>query len=99
MAKSLFYKPLAILIIEESYLQRFFHTLYNPLLDFFIFTLCIKAFQLSSSIRQELDLSLMYSIISPIKKDINVPIETNKLSLSPNDSMKIENVNVKLLYI
>ena len=27
MAKSLFYKPLAILIIEESYLQRFFHTL------------------------------------------------------------------------
>ena len=41
----------------------------------------------------------MYSIISPIKKDINVPIETNKLSLSPNDSMKIENVNVKLLYI
>ena len=42
---------------------------------------------------------LMYSIISPIKKDINVPIETNKLSLSPNDSMKIENVNVKLLYI
>ena len=35
----------------------------------------------------------MYSIISPIKKDINVPIETNKLSLSPNDSMKIENVN------
>ena len=28
MAKSLFYKPLAILIIEESYLQRFFHTLY-----------------------------------------------------------------------
>ena len=67
--------------------------------DFFIFTLCIKVFQLSSSIRQELDLSLMYSIISPIKKDINVPIETNKLSLSPNDSIKIENVNVKLLYI
>lgn len=65
---------------------------------FFIFTLCIKAFQLSSSIRQELDLLLMYSTISPIKKDINVPIETNKLSLSPNDSMKIENVNVKLLY-
>ena len=59
----------------------------------------IKAFQLSSSIRQELDLSLMYSTISPIKKDINVPIETNKLSLSPNDSMKIENVNVKLLYM
>ena len=29
MAKSLFYKPLAILIIEESYLQRFFHTLDN----------------------------------------------------------------------
>ena len=29
MAKSLFYKPLAILIIEESYLQRFFHTLTN----------------------------------------------------------------------
>lgn len=29
MAKSLFYKPLAILIIEESYLQRFFHTLEN----------------------------------------------------------------------
>ena len=28
MAKSLFYKPLAILIIEESYLQRFFHTLF-----------------------------------------------------------------------
>ena len=65
----------------------------------FFFTLCIKAFQLSSSIRQELDLLLMYSTISPIKKDINVPIETNKLSLSPNDSMKIENVNVKLLYI
>ena len=72
---------------------------YNPLPVFFIFTLCIKAFQLSSSIRQELDLLLMYSTISPIKKDINVPIETNKLSLSPNDSMKIENVNVKLLYI
>ena len=51
------------------------------------------------NIRQELDLLLMYSTISPIKKDINVPIETNKLSLSPNDSMKIENVNVKLLYI
>ena len=29
MAKSLFYKPLAILIIEESYLQRFFHTLWS----------------------------------------------------------------------
>ena len=56
----------------------------------FIFTLCIKAFQLSSSIRQELDLSLMYSIISPIKKDTNVPIETNKLSLSPNDSMRLK---------
>ena len=48
----------------------------------------------------------MYIFCSPIlisdreiKKDINVPIETNKLSLSPNDSMKIENVNVKLLYI
>ena len=27
MAKSLCCKPLAILIIEESYLQRFFHTL------------------------------------------------------------------------
>ena len=36
MAKSLFYKPLAILIIEESYLQRFFHTLnatYEKLFD------------------------------------------------------------------
>lgn len=34
MAKSLFYKPLAILIIEESYLQRFFHTLkYSSTLD------------------------------------------------------------------
>ena len=38
----------------------------------------------------------MYSTISPIKKDINVPIETNKLSLSPNDSMKIENVKRKV---
>ena len=33
MAKSLFYKPLAILIIEESYLQRFFHTLSNFLVE------------------------------------------------------------------
>lgn len=33
MAKSLFYKPLAILIIEESYLQRFFHTLENAFLQ------------------------------------------------------------------
>ena len=41
----------------------------------------------------------MYSTNSPIKKDINVPIETNKLSISPNDSMKIENEYVKLQYI
>ena len=97
-----------IMVIEPHMKQGRQHKLISTIflatsvtkkLDHNIFTLCIKAFQLSSSIRQELDLSLMYSIISPIKKDINVPIETNKLSLSPNDSMKIENVNVKLLYM
>ncbi|WP_287625805.1 hypothetical protein, partial [Clostridium sp.] len=36
MAKSLFYKPLAILIIEESYLQRFFHTLRNAVNSAFL---------------------------------------------------------------
>ena len=54
-------------------------------------------------VKRSIDISfllcLIYALISPIKKDINVPIETNKLSLPPNDSMKIENVNVKLLYI
>ena len=41
----------------------------------------------------------MFSTNSPIKKDMNVPIETNKLSISTNDSMKIENEYVKLQYI
>ena len=42
---------------------------------------------------------VMFSTNSPIKKDMNVPIETNKLSISTNDSMKIENEYVKLQYI
>ena len=56
--------------------------------DFFIFTLCIKAFQLSSSIRQELDLSFMYSIISPIEQvELLTQLQNNNFGFAP------ENIN------
>ena len=63
MAKSLFYKPLAILIIEESYLQRFFHTLPQDE-EARLFT-CIRAYnELKKNLKSPDSLRAKYITIS-----------------------------------